>query len=160
METMRAQFEEIHELNEQMHAEIQALRLDKESDRVAVDLARRNIESLKKDLADETRSKDRVIAQMQSKINEFELALIKKDQQIQNEIAQRAQFEQNYRQTEALIKKLKAEKQLFEETIDSMRVAERDLQAKVANQEAEIDRINEMRGEVSHTDDSVSQADD
>lgn len=160
METMRAQFEEIHELNEQMHAEIQALRLDKESDRVAVDLARRNIESLKKDLADETRSKDRVIAQMQSKINEFELALIKKDQQIQNEIAQRAQFEQNYRQTEALIKKLKAEKQLFEDTIDSMRVAERDLQAKVANQEAEIDMINKMRGEVSHTDDSVSQADD
>jgi hypothetical protein len=45
-----------------MHAEIQALRLEKESDRVAVDLARRNIESLKKDLADETRSKDRVIA--------------------------------------------------------------------------------------------------
>ena len=160
METMRAQFEEIHELNEQMHAEIQALRLDKESDRVAVDLARRNIESLKKDLVDETRSKDRVIAQMQSKINEFELALIKKDQQIQNEIAQRAQFEQNYRQTEALIKKLKAEKQLFEETIDSMRVAERDLQAKVANQEAEIDMINKMRGEVSHTDDSVSQGDD
>jgi hypothetical protein len=37
METMRAQFEEIHELNEQMHAEIQSLRVDKETDRVALD---------------------------------------------------------------------------------------------------------------------------
>ncbi len=82
METMRAQFEEIHDLNEQMHTEIQALRLDKESDRVALDQARRTIETLKKDLGDEIRAKDRVIASMQSKINEFELALLKKDQQV------------------------------------------------------------------------------
>jgi hypothetical protein len=93
---------------------------------------------------------------MQSKINEFELALIKKDQQVQNEIAQRAQCESDCRQTEALIKKLRAEKQLFEETIDSMRVVERELQGKVASFEAEIDMINKMRGEAgSSTEDSV-----
>ena len=63
-----------------MHTEIQSLRLDKESDRVALDQARRAIDTLKKDLGDETRAKDRVIGSMQSKINEFELALIKKDQ--------------------------------------------------------------------------------
>jgi hypothetical protein len=93
---------------------------------------------------------------MQSKINEFELALIKKDQQVQNEIAQRAQCESDCRQTEALIKKLRAEKQLFEETIDSMRVVERELQGKVASVEAELDMINKMRGEAgSSTEDSV-----
>ena len=54
---------------------------------MALDYARRNIDTLKKDLGDEARSKDRVIASMQSKINEFELALIKKDQQVQNEVA-------------------------------------------------------------------------
>lgn len=57
---------------------------------------------------------------------------------------------------DALIKKLKAEKQLFEETIDSMRVLEKEQMARVASLEAEIDVINKMRGEVSQNDDSVT----
>lgn len=59
---MRAQFDEIHELNEQMHAEIQLLRVDKESDRVAIEQARKNVERVKTEMGEENRAKDRAIA--------------------------------------------------------------------------------------------------
>ena len=136
-----------------MQEEIESLQNKRMCDKVALDQNKKHLETLKEDHAHEIQTKDRVIASMKTKVNEFELLLIQKDQQVQNEIAQRAQFESDCRQTEALIKKLKAEKQLFEETIDTMRGQEREQQARVATLEAEIDVINKMRGEAYQTDD-------
>ena len=109
-----------------MQEEIESLQNKTMCDKVALDQNKKHLETLKEDHAHEIQTKDRVIASMKTKVNEFELLLIQKDQQVQNEIAQRAQFESDCRQTEALIKKLKAEKQLFEETIDTMRGQERE----------------------------------
>ena len=156
METMRAQFEEIHELNERMHREIQMLRSDKEAEQRALAEAKKVFERAKVEMADDIRMKERAMAELQRKINECQLIIIQKEQLIDNEVALRAQKDQECKQEQTLVKKLKSDKLLLEETIDSMRTLEKELQAKVAVMSAEIDMINQMRGDSNTSNEETS----
>lgn len=80
METMRAQFQEIHELNEQMQEEIESLQNKRMCDKVALDQGKKHLESLKADYSYEIQTKERIIATLKAKVNEFELLLAQKDQ--------------------------------------------------------------------------------
>ncbi len=67
----------MHEANESMTIELQNLRCERESDRVAIDQYKRTIEKIKSETGEELRSKDKIIDTQMQKLKDYELNLQK-----------------------------------------------------------------------------------
>ena len=59
LDTIRGQFEEMHEANESMAVELQNARSDREADKITLDQLKRLNERLRAETSEEIKSKDR-----------------------------------------------------------------------------------------------------
>lgn len=69
LDSIRGQFEEMHEANEQMQNELENVRCEREAERVALDHQKRLYEKLRFETSEDLKSKDKLIDQQLKKLN-------------------------------------------------------------------------------------------
>ena len=85
MEGVRAQFEDLEDDKEQLLQELQQVRCDQESEKVAFDQYKRLMDKTKHENLDLLKLKDRSLDQYQKKVNQYECLIQENTAKLQQE---------------------------------------------------------------------------